>query len=477
MSRVVRNSKFRHAYGKSAKKTDWYDNIRVTRSSADGHYCDANPKFLAVALDASGGGAFVVLPIDQVGRVDTANQAVVNGHKGPVLDIAFNPFNDNVVASSSEDCTAKIWFIPDGGLEETKTEAEVTLLGHQRRVTHVRWHPTANNVLLTIGGDYAILVWNISSGEIITNINCHTELIFSACFNYDGSLLATTCKDKIIRVIDPRSGDVIKEGKGHDGAKPQFVVFADGHNLLFTVGFSRRSDRQFAVWKQDNLEKPLELQNIDVSNGVLFPYYDYDTSIMYLAGKGDGNIRYFEIIDEPPYCYYLNEFKTPDPQRGLGRMPKRGVDVKSCEIFRFYKLHARGAVEPISIIVPRKSELFQDDLYPDTKGDEPSLKVEEWIAGKNVPPKLISLKHGYNPNQKQQQQIKLSPKVSVKKKESVENDVIINEEVVSMPLSSDTAADNDDLIKEIQHLKLQIQNQEDRITKLEEQAKAIVEAQ
>ena len=65
MSRVVRNSKFRHAYGKSAKKSDWYDNIRVTRSSADGHYCDANPKFLAVVIDASGGGAFVVLPIDQ----------------------------------------------------------------------------------------------------------------------------------------------------------------------------------------------------------------------------------------------------------------------------------------------------------------------------------------------------------------------------------------------------------------------------
>lgn len=32
-------------------------------------------------------------------------------------------------------------------------------------------------------------------------------------------------------------------------------------------------------------------------------------------------------------------------------------------------------------------------------------------------------------------------------------------------------------MKEIQHLKLQIQNQEDRITKLEEQAKAIIEAQ
>jgi WD40 repeat protein len=41
---------------------------------------------------------------------------VVSGHKGPVLDIAFCPHNDNLIASGSEDCSAKLWIIPDGGL-------------------------------------------------------------------------------------------------------------------------------------------------------------------------------------------------------------------------------------------------------------------------------------------------------------------------------------------------------------------------
>ena len=41
---------------------------------------------------------------------------VVSGHKGPVLDIAFCPHNDNLIASGSEDCSAKLWVIPDGGL-------------------------------------------------------------------------------------------------------------------------------------------------------------------------------------------------------------------------------------------------------------------------------------------------------------------------------------------------------------------------
>lgn len=47
-------------------------------------------------------------------------------------------------------------------------------------------------------------------------------------------------------------------------------------------------------------------------------------------------------------------------QRGLGAMPKRGVGAAACEVFRFYKLHtARGLCEPISMIVPRKSDCFQ----------------------------------------------------------------------------------------------------------------------
>lgn len=43
----------------------------------------------------------------------------------------------------------------------------------------------------------------------------------------------------------------------------------------------------------------------------------------------------------------------------------------------------------------RQSDLFQDDLYPDTAGPDPALEAEEWFAGKNGGPILISLKDGY----------------------------------------------------------------------------------
>lgn len=71
---------------------------------------------------------------------------------------------------------------------------------------------------------------------------------------------------------------------------------------------------------------------MDTSNGVLLPFYDPDSSIVYLCGKGDSSIRYFEITDEPPFVHYLNTFSSKEPQRGMGFMPKRGLDVSKCEI-------------------------------------------------------------------------------------------------------------------------------------------------
>lgn len=47
--------------------------------------------------------------------------------------------------------------------------------------------------------------------------------------------------------------------------------------------------------------------------------------------------------------------------------------------------------------VPRKSELFQEDLYPDTIGDQFALTADEWIEGRDAEPILISLKDGYRP--------------------------------------------------------------------------------
>ncbi|XP_015276156.1 PREDICTED: coronin-2A [Gekko japonicus] len=393
-----RSSKFRHVYGKAASKENCYDCVPITQSVHDNHFCAVNPHFIAVVTECAGGGAFLVIPVNQTGKLDPHYPRVC-GHKGNVLDIKWNPFNDFIIASCSEDATVKVWNIPQHLLKQSITHAQKELLGHARRVGLIEWHPTASDILFSTGYDYKVMIWNLDTKESVIEtpvktISFHTDVILSMSFNTDGSLLATACRDRKIRIIDPRAGTLLQEAssKSHRVNK---VLFLGNMKKLVSTGTSRWNNRQIAIWDQGDLSVPLVEEDIDGSSGLLFPFYDADTHMLYVLGKGDGNIRYYEISLEKPYLNYLMEYRSPLPQKGIGTMPKRGLDVSSCEIFRFYKLiPMKSLIEPVSMIVPRRSESYQEDIYPMTAGVQPALAAAEWLNGVNKGPVLMSLRPG-----------------------------------------------------------------------------------
>lgn len=51
---------------------------------------------------------------------------------------------------------------------------------------------------------------------------------------------------------------------------------------VLTTGFSRHSDRQYAIWDQHDLKKALVQEVMDSSSGVVTPYFDYDTKMVNL---------------------------------------------------------------------------------------------------------------------------------------------------------------------------------------------------
>jgi coronin-2 len=65
----VRSSKFRHVYGRPAKREGCYENIKITKNAHDSNFCAANPKFVAVVTEVAGGGTFLVLPIHSVSKL------------------------------------------------------------------------------------------------------------------------------------------------------------------------------------------------------------------------------------------------------------------------------------------------------------------------------------------------------------------------------------------------------------------------
>ncbi|CAH2355950.1 coronin-like protein [[Candida] railenensis] len=409
--KFVRASKFRHVFGQAAKKELCYENLKITKNAWDSNIIQSNGKYLSVTWDSSGGGAFAVIPIDEVGKAPD-QVPLFRGHKGPVLDTAFDPFNSEHVASCSDDGKINIWKIPteegysfhkfvnDNDEIKDIVEPIQVLSGHTRKVGKILYHPTAQNILVSSSLDYSVKVWNLETGKDVITLQ-HKDLVTSFSFNYDGSLLATTSRDKILRIWDIRSGKVISEGPGHTGAKPSRICWLGNTDRILTTGFSRLSDRQIGIWNVKDISAgPIDgFIVIDSSSGVLIPFYDESTSILYLAGKGDGNIRYYEYESETDELYEISQYSSVDPQRGFAASPKYAVNVKENEVLKCFKTLKDSCIEPISFTVPRRSELFQVDIYPDCPSYEPALSAEKWLSGSDCNgPKLMSMEELYEGN-------------------------------------------------------------------------------
>ena len=63
---------------------------------------------------------------------------------------------------------------------------------------------------------------------------------------------------------------------------------------------------------------------------------------------------------------------------------------------RAFKTVNDGYVEPISFIVPRRSEVFQGDIYPPVTGSRPGMTAKHWLEGKDALPPKIDLESVYS---------------------------------------------------------------------------------
>jgi hypothetical protein len=338
-----------------------------------------------------GGGPIIVQSYDKPGRMGAAAPKI-QVHKATVVDLQFNPFNDNLLASASEDCTVKMVSIPDGGLKENLSTALVTLTGHLKKVVKLAFNPAANNVMATLSADNSMKLWDVQAQSEANSLGL-PDTPYWLDWNSDGSQAVISTKAKEFMVIDPRTSTPASNTPSFQGGKSARVVYTDPMGMFFGVGFGKSSSRQYAMWDARALDQPLIMKDLDVSASVINPQWEPDNGIMWLLGKGDSSIRYFEIVKEAPYLHFLSEFRDSSSQKGGGWVPKRALDVSKCEIAKCYRL-MRDTVMPISFQVPRKSDLFQSDLFPDAYAGEPAVEAKAYFAGQSGAPPRVSMKPG-----------------------------------------------------------------------------------
>ena len=265
--------------GRNVDKT-WY-NLKIDTSDTNSMLIAATSNHFAVPWQSGGGGPIYIGQVSKPGKALSGNSVkTLSGHKDRVNVLAFNPHDSLVLASGSDDADIKLWRIEQ---ENVGGECINTLSSHIRSIRALLWNPNCNNVLASSSSDDTVKLWDATSSNGAAVTIEVGEAPLSMCYNYKGDGLAIAGRKKVI-FVDPRKGGESHTtiNDTHAGSKGQRIVWLRDPNYLFTVGTTKQAAREFKIWDIRNSTKALCAITIDRGAGMLNPFYDEDTNVMYV---------------------------------------------------------------------------------------------------------------------------------------------------------------------------------------------------
>lgn len=124
--------RFRHVYGEPIKEK--YELIKPTTATCESNLVKGNSLYTGVSMFSGGGGSLAILKHGGQRKLE-ADLRTIKGHSGAILDFDFYPFDENIIATASEDSTIKLWQIPTD-FTENLTEHLVSLDSHAKKVLY-----------------------------------------------------------------------------------------------------------------------------------------------------------------------------------------------------------------------------------------------------------------------------------------------------------------------------------------------------
>jgi WD40 repeat protein len=221
-------------------------------------------------------GRFVLTASDdrtaRVWDVTTGREvSVLRGHRRGVLSATFSPDGSRMITSSDDGMT-RIWDAAMGqGFIEPRRNGEVdqALFGAQSNLVltsddHQDWRVwnagSGESLPHTWSGHAAALspdgklivtakqevprVYDAATGGVRLELPVHSGAVLSAVYSADGRFIATAASDKVVRVLEVKTGKVLKESTANtEDGRP--LLFSPGSGELLLMG------SQLWQWKTD----------------------------------------------------------------------------------------------------------------------------------------------------------------------------------------------------------------------------------
>eukprot|EP01135_Chromosphaera_perkinsii_P012334 Nk52_evm2s2640 gene=Nk52_evmTU2s2640 len=450
-------SKYRNATGREWKKEEVAgSNGRYMQDEAfrarqmDGKIA-ASQNFLAFTWDSPCGNAFGVVNAPESlhsggqNHNSSSNNSSLNNnekfclqsqHSSMITGIQFAPYEDQqnraLLATAGQDSRLILWSVASA--TDGNTSIEMMIDCEKQMDLHtiaplggLEWNPVVNGVVAgssgnSSGGGNVISLFDTVKQAEMTNCKLgglDKGLVQDFKWDSTGSLILTTCKDKMYRVLDPRAAGsggaaVSLEGSSHAGLKDSRCAWLNDKNYFLTSGFSRMREREFTI-HDSRTGKVLSRTSLDSSSGILMPFYDEYTGMLLLAGKGDTSIKFYDTLDKNPYAVASSACMCGDNTIDVAVAPHFALDVMECEVARLYRL-TKNSIAPVSYTVQRRShQEFHDDLYPFVFEAKSGIEADGWEKGGIPMRKKVSLNPALR-NTSSKQTAKMSSKATTEPK-------------------------------------------------------------
>lgn len=202
-------------------------------------------------------------------RAESRIIATLKGHNKKVTDVLFHP-NEDVVITTSQDKTAKVWAKSGAGYRATFTA------NHQNDVSAASLHPTGD-YWVSASLDKSWAVHDLQGESTLARIDTTSGLV-SINFHPDGLILGTGNVDSTVRIWDIKTQKNVATFEGHKG-KAVSLSFSENGYYLATAA----EDNTVKLW---DLRKLKNIHTISLPEDYGVNAIDWDYSGTYLAVAG-----------------------------------------------------------------------------------------------------------------------------------------------------------------------------------------------
>ncbi|KAJ3370546.1 Coronin-7 [Kappamyces sp. JEL0680] len=380
---LPKHSLYRHVLTTSSVVFEDYSQRNATITNETNGF-DVNEEYMAF-IQGGTGGRVGVHPLSKKGRLPSKINSFISGAE--VNDMCFDPFDSHQLAVGCDDGNIRIFVVPQLGLDADVLSPQTTIAAHSNRISLIAYHPTIKKLLLSSSperGAALIKLWNLKSSECVLSVSVG-DMVLSAAFNLLGTKFAALSKDQMLTIWDSKTGQVLQQGPSHKGTKAARLVWLHERDALCSVGFGSGSQREILTYNELDLSVPPLQCLLDTSPSILIPYFDMDTGVLMLVGRGESVVLYYEIHLDRTVTYLNRHLFGGTVTTSFYPLAKQHVDVAAVEIVAGYRA-SQNTVEKVSVTVPRiKKEFFQDDVFPLTVDfQSSSISVSEWLDGAKV---------------------------------------------------------------------------------------------